>query len=89
MVLSVCTEVYSMCLQSKMGYQTGSGLGRNSQGILDPVELQNNLGRRGFGHTVEGLEPTRLQWDSSLEVTKISVKIGSFVYNCVLTDNNN
>jgi cap1 methyltransferase len=51
-----------------MGYKSGTGLGKHSQGRVAPVELSTQRGRRGLGLRLEGLEPANLEWDSSHEV---------------------
>lgn len=54
-------------LMSKMGYEKGRGLGRSGQGIVEPVEMSTQRGRRGLGHIVKGLEEESVEWDSSRE----------------------
>lgn len=51
-----------------MGYKKGSGLGRNKQGIVAPIEASKQRGRRGIGHSVKQLEPANLVWDDTYEV---------------------
>lgn len=40
-------------LLEKMGYKAGQGLGKNAEGIVDPVKLQANKGRYTLGHDDE------------------------------------
>jgi len=37
----------------KMGWQTGTGLGRNAQGIVDPIKLDTAIGTLGLGKADE------------------------------------
>lgn len=46
-----------------MGYTPGKGLGRNSTGIVEPVEESLHKGRRGFGYSLDGLEKEDVEWD--------------------------
>lgn len=52
-----------------MGYEQGQGLGKYQQGMVAPVEASNQRGRRGFGFTIQGLEPRNLEWDASQDVS--------------------
>lgn len=46
-----------------MGYKAGTGLGKNAQGRVDPVEASMQRGRRGLGLNIKGLEPNMfLEW---------------------------
>lgn len=51
-----------------MGFRKGEGLGKHSQGRVEPVEMSKQRGRRGLGLTLPGLEPADLEWNSSMEV---------------------
>lgn len=51
-----------------MGFKNGEGLGQNKQGVINSLDISSNLGRRGLGHVVHGLEPAKLTWDSTEEV---------------------
>ncbi|KAJ9582234.1 hypothetical protein L9F63_003363, partial [Diploptera punctata] len=52
----------------RMGYKVGHGLGKHDQGIVNPVELSLQRGRRGLGLHLKGLEAATLEWNSDLEV---------------------
>ncbi|XP_033334094.2 cap methyltransferase 1 [Megalopta genalis] len=58
-------------MMAKMGYK-GHGLGKQEQGRLEPVEAAKQLGRRGFGLHIPGLEAFGHKWNPSEE--KISVR---------------
>jgi cap1 methyltransferase len=51
-----------------MGYRSGFGLGKNEQGMTLPVEIEPQLGRRGFGLKIESLQCNNEEWDFSLDV---------------------
>ena len=51
-----------------MGHKTGKGLGKYGQGRVNIVEASMQRGRRGLGMTVNGFEPSHLEWDIEKEV---------------------
>lgn len=53
-----------------MGYKKGTGLGKNEEGRLNPIDLPKHLGKRGFGFHIPHLEPNDLLWDFNLEVKR-------------------
>ncbi|XP_076643921.1 cap methyltransferase 1 [Halictus rubicundus] len=58
-------------MMQKMGYTDGRGLGKHTQGRLEPVEAAKQHGRRGFGHHIPGLEASGHKWNSSEEETEV------------------
>jgi hypothetical protein len=61
-------------LMSKMGYKSGTGLGKKGQGIVEPVGISKQKGRRGLGLILEGLEEETVNWDGSREHVVIKEK---------------
>lgn len=51
------------CVQAKMGYQSGEGLGKTQQGITVPIAESLHKGRRGLGYKLEGLEREDVRWE--------------------------
>ena len=46
-----------------MGYKPGMGLGRDNEGIAEPLEESTHKGRRGLGYDLDGLEQEDVQWE--------------------------
>ncbi len=46
-----------------MGYKPGTGLGKESEGIIEPIEESAHKGKHGLGLTVFGLEKRKLTWE--------------------------
>ena len=59
---------------SKMGYEAGRGLGKSSQGIVEPVSASTQRGRRGLGHILKGLEDEKVTWDPTQEIVEVNEK---------------
>jgi hypothetical protein len=58
-------------LMSKMGHKSGTGLGKTSQGIVEPISASSQQGRRGLGHILKGLEDEIVDWDPSSETVEV------------------
>lgn len=52
-----------------MGYKSGSGLGKNKQGIVKSVDITYQLGKKGFGLQLKKIENIDESWDFSKEVS--------------------
>ncbi|KAF2902960.1 hypothetical protein ILUMI_03229 [Ignelater luminosus] len=60
-----------LLMMAKMGYKKGTGLGKNKEGRLNPIDLPKHLGKRGFGFHIPHLESNDLLWDANLEAINI------------------
>jgi hypothetical protein len=58
-----------------MGWAKGTGLGKKSQGMTQPIEVSKQRGRRGLGLQIKGLEAEDVDWDSSREVDLYCINI--------------
>ncbi|CAH0395806.1 unnamed protein product [Bemisia tabaci] len=58
-------------MMEKMGYSSGKGLGKHAQGVVEPVALSSQRGRRGLGHIVEGFEEEDVEWDFDQEKVEV------------------
>ena len=50
-----------------MGFIEGEGLGKQGQGITEPVKASLQKGRRGLGLQLKGFEPADVNWDFEKE----------------------
>lgn len=64
-------NIISFFPQEKMGYSSGKGLGKHAQGVVEPVALSSQRGRRGLGHIVEGFEEEDVEWDFDQEKVEV------------------
>ncbi|EFN75874.1 Uncharacterized protein KIAA0082-like protein [Harpegnathos saltator] len=58
-------------MMEKMGYHPGTGLGKHSQGRVEPIEPFMQYGRRGFGHSAPNLKEASLKWVPQDEVIEV------------------
>ncbi|XP_059618679.1 cap-specific mRNA (nucleoside-2'-O-)-methyltransferase 1 [Phlebotomus argentipes] len=68
------TEMYSKAslrMMQKMGYQERTGLGKHSQGRLDPVEASKQKGRRGLGAAPDAVDISATHFDETEEKIQI------------------
>lgn len=62
----------SLRMMQKMGYQPGeTGLGKEGQGRLEPIEASTQKGRRGFGLKLEGLDVAAAKWTEDMEIIQL------------------
>ena len=66
---------FAQNMMSKMGYQSGKGLGKAGQGRVEPVTASSQRGRRGLGHILKGLEDEKVEWDASQEVAEVEEQV--------------
>ncbi|XP_046632106.1 cap-specific mRNA (nucleoside-2'-O-)-methyltransferase 1-like isoform X1 [Daphnia pulicaria] len=62
-------------MMAKMGWAKGTGLGKKSQGMTQPIEVSKQRGRRGLGLQIKGLEAEDVEWDSSRETVVVEEEI--------------
>ncbi|KAK6617235.1 hypothetical protein RUM44_005566 [Polyplax serrata] len=65
----------------KFGFKDGSGLGRNADGIVEPVEVSKQKGTRGLGYTVAALEGARISYNPSEEKNLIHEDVPQWLEN--------
>ncbi|XP_032792891.2 cap-specific mRNA (nucleoside-2'-O-)-methyltransferase 1 [Daphnia magna] len=58
-------------MMAKMGWSKGTGLGKNSQGMTQPIEVSKQRGKRGLGLQIKGLEAEDVEWDTSRETVEV------------------
>jgi cap1 methyltransferase len=67
-------------MMQKMGFSGNKGLGRTSQGRLEPVEASIQKGRRGLGMRLDDLEAAAVNWNPEMEKIDIPEPI-DWLYN--------
>uniref|UniRef100_A0A1B0GQI7 Cap-specific mRNA (nucleoside-2'-O-)-methyltransferase 1 n=1 Tax=Phlebotomus papatasi TaxID=29031 RepID=A0A1B0GQI7_PHLPP len=68
------TDLYSQAslrMMKKMGYQERTGLGKHSQGRLDPIEASKQKGRRGLGAAPDSVDLSGAQFNDTEEIIQI------------------
>ncbi|XP_060876031.1 cap-specific mRNA (nucleoside-2'-O-)-methyltransferase 1 isoform X2 [Metopolophium dirhodum] len=71
-----------MSLMKKSGYKEGEGLGKNAQGLVNPVQLPTQKGRRGLGFASrEPRESFVLDWDPEQEESADILKVTEWLEN--------
>lgn len=63
-----------------MGWSKGTGLGKKSQGMVQPIEVSKQRGRRGLGLQIKGLEAEEVEWDSSNEVYQLNLFSNPYIF---------
>lgn len=58
-------------MMQKMGYQPDKGLGKASQGILQPIEASKQKGRRGLGVQLTNVDKSAEEFNETQEIVRI------------------
>lgn len=67
--------VLQFFLQLKLGHKEGKGLGKNQDGIIEPVEAVEQIGKRGLGYRSADLESALLKFDPSQENVSVDEEV--------------
>lgn len=54
-------------IMEMMGFKGDTGLGKDGQGRLEPVETSTQKGRRGLGLKLDGLDNAAVNWSTDME----------------------
>lgn len=57
-----------------MGYEKGAGLGKEGQGITEPIQASVQKGSRGLGHYIDGFQSTTEDWKERPISTTVTVE---------------
>ena len=77
-------STFAQKMMSKMGYKEGTGLGKQGQGIVEPISASKQRGRRGLGLIIAGLTGNGpVPWDEDKEHIEIEENV-SWIDECTL-----
>ncbi|CAH1979734.1 unnamed protein product [Acanthoscelides obtectus] len=62
-------------MMGNMGYKSGTGLGKNEQGITSTIDITYQLGKRGLGLDIKNLNSTQELWDFSKENVNVKEEL--------------
>lgn len=65
----------------KLGHKEGRGLGKNQDGIVEPVEASKQIGKRGLGYKSIDLESALSKFDPTAESVTINEEV-QWLCNC-------
>lgn len=61
----------SMRMMARMGFKSDTGLGKQGQGRLEPIEASTQKGRRGLGLKLDDLDSAADKWTPDMETIQI------------------